>query len=82
MASKKTYIAKHEIIYRDELEGQKVIAPGSVLTAAQVKAIGEKDLKNLVKGRAVTEKEVTEDEATDEAEKAEKTAGSGPRVTR
>jgi hypothetical protein len=47
------YKALHEIIYTDEL-GRGRIDPNTVLTEAQVKALGDANVKALLKGRSLT----------------------------
>ena len=46
------YKALHEIIYTDEL-GRGKIDPNTLLTQAQVKALGEANVKALLKGRSL-----------------------------
>lgn len=59
-----SYIAKHEIIYRDDLGQTGKISPDSVLTKAQEKAIA-KDLPDLLKKRAVKEVKKPEESAVE-----------------
>lgn len=47
-----TYTTQHEVIYHDKDFGQTSIAPGTVLTDAQVKALS-KDLDSLERAGAL-----------------------------
>ena len=49
-----SYIAKHEILYKDELGQTARIDPGATLSKAEEKVLA-KDLPNLVKSKAVTQ---------------------------
>ena len=61
-----SYKTVNEIIYKDEFNTSMRIAPGSVLTAQEEKALA-KDIPHLVKTKAVVDVEAAEAKAAAKA---------------